>query len=61
VDYRDDLLSLRTTCKLKLLHLTERGANQEAATERQKKITLPTSQPPGETMTVLHQDWMLEE
>jgi hypothetical protein len=42
VDYRDDLLNLRTTCKLKLPHLTEGGADQTAASERQKKKTLPT-------------------
>jgi hypothetical protein len=65
VDYRADLLNLRTTCKLKLPHLIERGADQAAATETQKKNTLPTSQP-GETMTELllkyqHQDWMLEK
>jgi hypothetical protein len=27
VDYRDNLLSLRTACKLKLPHLTEGGAD----------------------------------
>jgi hypothetical protein len=66
VDYRADL-NLRTAFRLKLPHLTGGGANQAAATERQKKKrTLPTGQPPGETMTELllkyqHQDWMLEE
>jgi hypothetical protein len=53
-------------CKLKLSHITEGGADQAAAAERQKKKTLLTSQPPGETMTEFllkyqHQDWMLEE
>jgi hypothetical protein len=66
VDYRADLLSLRTARKLKLPHFTEGGADQKADTERQKKKTLSTNQPPGETMTELllkyqHQDWMLEE
>jgi hypothetical protein len=61
VDYRDDLLNLRATCKLKLPHITGGGSNQAAAAERQKNKTLP-----GETMTELllicqHQDWMLEE
>jgi hypothetical protein len=51
VDYRDDLLNLRTACKLQLPHLTEGGVDQAAAAERQKKKTLPTSQPPGETAT----------
>jgi hypothetical protein len=68
VDYRADLLNLRTACKLKLPHITEWGADQAAAAERQKKKkqTLPTSQPSGKTTTELllkhqHQDWMLEE
>jgi hypothetical protein len=69
VDYRTDLLDLRTACKLKLPHLTEGGADHAAATERQKKKkkkTLPKSQEPGETTTELllkyqHQNWMLEE
>jgi hypothetical protein len=66
VDYRADLMNLRTARKLKLPHLTEGGADQEAATERQKKKTLSTNQPPGKIMTELllkyqHQDWMLEE
>jgi hypothetical protein len=37
VGYRDVLLNLRTACKLKLPHLTEGGADQAAAGERQKK------------------------
>jgi hypothetical protein len=66
VDYRNDLLNLRTACKLKLPHLTEGGADQAATTERQKQKTLPTNQPPGKTTTELllkyqHQNWMLEE
>jgi hypothetical protein len=68
VDNRTDLLNLRTSCKLKLPHHTEEGADQTdtATTERQKKKTLTISQPPGETMTDLllkyqYQDWMLEE
>jgi hypothetical protein len=66
VDYRADLLNLRTTYKLKLPHLTEGGADQAAATERQKKKTLPTNQLSHKTMTELllkyqYQDWMLEE
>jgi hypothetical protein len=61
VDYRADLLNLRTACKLKLPHLTEGEADQAAATERQKKKTLLTSELPGETTTELllkyqHQD-----
>jgi hypothetical protein len=51
VDYRADLLNLKTACKLKLPHLTEGGADQAAAAERRKKKTLPTNQPPGETTT----------
>jgi hypothetical protein len=66
VDYRTDLLNLRTACKLKLPHLTGGVVEQAAAAERQKNKTLPTNQPPGETMTELllkcqHQDWMLEK
>jgi hypothetical protein len=66
VDYRADLLNLRTTYKLKLPHLTEGGADQAAATERQKKKTLPTNQLSHKTMKELllkyqPQDWMLEE
>jgi hypothetical protein len=41
VGYRAVLWNLRTIYKLKLPHLTERGADQEAASERQKKKTLP--------------------
>jgi hypothetical protein len=56
--------NLKTTCKLKLPHLTEGGDDQAATTERQKKKT-NTTQLSGETMTELqlkyqHQDWMLE-
>jgi hypothetical protein len=40
VDYRADLLNLKTALKHKLPHLTEGGADQAAATERQKKKTL---------------------
>jgi hypothetical protein len=66
VNYRIDLLNLRTACKLKLPHFTEGGADQAGATERQKKKMLPTNQPPGETRTedllkYQHQEWMLEE
>jgi hypothetical protein len=66
VDYRDDLLNLRTACKLKLPYLTGGGSDQVAAAERQKNKTLLTAQSPGETTTELllscqHQDWMLEE
>jgi hypothetical protein len=65
VDYKTDLLNLRTACKLKLPHLTEGGVDQAAAAERQKKKK-NTTQLPGETMTELllkyqHQDWMLGE
>jgi hypothetical protein len=41
VDYKVDLLNLRTACKLKLPHLTEGRADQEDATERQKKKHYP--------------------
>jgi hypothetical protein len=54
VDYRADLLSLRTAWKHKLPHLTEGEADQAAAAERQKKKkkkTLTTSQPPGKATT----------
>jgi hypothetical protein len=59
VNYRADLLNLRTACKLKLPHLTERRADQAASAERQKE------KQPDETKTELllkcqHQDWMLE-
>jgi hypothetical protein len=37
VYYRADFLNLRTAWKLKLPHLTEGGADQAAAAERQKK------------------------
>jgi hypothetical protein len=37
VDYRADIPNLRTACKLKLPHLTEGGADQAAASEKQKK------------------------
>jgi hypothetical protein len=66
VDYRDELLNLRTACKLKLPHLTERGADQATATERQKEKTPPTNKPSGKTTTEFllkyqHQDRMLEK
>jgi hypothetical protein len=67
VDHRADLWNLRTTCKLKLLHLTEGGSDQAAAAERQKKTKQKnTTQPPSKITTELlfkyqHQDWMLEE
>jgi hypothetical protein len=68
VNYRADLLNLRTACKLKLPHLTRGGADQAAASERQKrkKKKKKITQPLGETATELllkyqHQDWMLEE
>jgi hypothetical protein len=66
VDYRANLLNVRTTLKLKLPHLTGGEADQEAAAERQKNKILLTSQSPGETTTELllicqYQDWMLEE
>jgi hypothetical protein len=51
VDYRDNPLNLRTACKLKLPHLTERGTDQAVVAERQKNKTLLTSQSPVETMT----------
>jgi hypothetical protein len=41
VDYRADLLNLRTALKLKLPHLTEGGADNAAAAERQKKKKTP--------------------
>jgi hypothetical protein len=53
VDYRDNLLNLRTANKFKQPHLTEGGVDQAAATERLKKKTISTSQPPGKTMTEL--------
>jgi hypothetical protein len=66
VDYRAVLLNLRTACKLKLPHLTGGETDQAAAAERQKNITLLTSQSPGQTMAELlliscHQDWTLKE
>jgi hypothetical protein len=53
VDYRADLLNIRTAWKLKLLHLTKGGADQAAAADRQKKKTLPINQLPGKTTTEL--------
>jgi hypothetical protein len=57
---------MRTACKLKLPYITKGGADKAAATERQKKKTLPTSQPPGKATKELllkyqYQDWMVEE
>jgi hypothetical protein len=46
LDNTSDLCNLKTTCKLKLPHLTERGADQADADERQKKKL--TTQPPGD-------------
>jgi hypothetical protein len=37
VDYKAELQNLRRACKVKLPHLTEGGADQAAASERQKK------------------------
>jgi hypothetical protein len=37
VDYRDDLLNLRTAHKLKMTHLIGGGVDQAAASERRKK------------------------
>jgi hypothetical protein len=37
VNCRADLWNLRTTCKLKLPHLTEGGTDQAAIAEQQKK------------------------
>jgi hypothetical protein len=37
VDYRANLLNLKTAYKVKLPHLTEGEADQAAASERQKK------------------------
>jgi hypothetical protein len=60
VDFRAYLLNLKTACKLKLPHLNGGEANQAAAVERQRNITLLTSQSPVETTTELlichHQD-----
>jgi hypothetical protein len=41
VGHRADLWNLRTTYKLKLQHLTEEGADQAAASERQNKKKKP--------------------
>jgi hypothetical protein len=66
VSYRADLLNLRTACKLKLPHLTKGGADQAAATERQKKKNTTHKPTTCETATELllkyqHQDWKLEK
>jgi hypothetical protein len=37
VEYKTDLLNLRTACKLKLSHLTGEGVDQAVIAERQKK------------------------
>jgi hypothetical protein len=65
VDYIAYLLNLRTAYKLKLSYFTV-GGDQTAASEKQKKKILPTSQTAGETTTELlfkyqHQEGMLEE
>jgi hypothetical protein len=65
VDYRVDLLNLRTACKLKLPQLTGGGANQAVSAERQKNEKLLTSQSPRKNTIELllicqYQDWMLE-
>jgi hypothetical protein len=65
VGYRANIQSLGATYKLKLPHLTEGGADQAAAAERQKGKKHST-QSLGKTTTDLrlkyqHQDWMLEE
>jgi hypothetical protein len=39
MDYRTDLLNLRTACKQKLPQFTEGGADQAAVAERQEKNT----------------------
>jgi hypothetical protein len=52
VSFRADLLNLRKAYKLKLPYLTEGGADQAAATERQKKKK-NTSQISGKTGTQL--------
>jgi hypothetical protein len=66
VNYRADLLNLKTACKLKLPHLIGGGTNQASAAERQKNKTLLTRQSPGQTIAeplliCQHQDWMLKE
>jgi hypothetical protein len=43
VDYRADLLNLRRTLRLKLPNITEGGADQAAASERQKKKNTPNN------------------
>jgi hypothetical protein len=53
VSERAYLQNLRIIYKLKLPHLTDRGANQAAAAESQKKKTKQnTTQTPRETATV---------
>jgi hypothetical protein len=47
VDYRDDLLNLRTAFSVKLPYLIGGGANQAATVKKQKNKTLLTSQLPG--------------
>jgi hypothetical protein len=63
VDNTSYLCNLKTTCKLKLPHFTERGADQTDADERQKKNL--STQPHGIMAELLleyqHQDWMLKE
>jgi hypothetical protein len=41
VGYRADLWNQSTTYKLKLLYLTEGGADQAPATERREKLARP--------------------
>jgi hypothetical protein len=53
VDYRDDLLNLKTARKFKLPHLTGEEADKAAAAERQKNKTLLITQSPGEIMSEL--------
>jgi hypothetical protein len=66
VDYRADLLNLSTACKLKLPHLTEGGADQAAAAERQKKKHYPQANHLARLqqsfcLKYQHQNWMPEE
>jgi hypothetical protein len=61
VDYRDDILTLRAACKFKLPHVTEGGADQAAAAERQKKKNNTHKTKIEILLKYQHQDCMLKE
>jgi hypothetical protein len=61
VNYKDDLLSLRGACKLKLPHLNGGGADQASEAERQKNKTIPGKNMIELLLIYQHQKWILDE